>query len=92
MCRLFGTLCSIFIGCVNNNNNFEEITKVFIQVRRDAKSLGQASPSNLVPVILFAAPMKMEQTEYSETSTHKIFRSRGITQNKGYNIQNANKV
>ena len=36
--------------------------------------------------------MKMEQTEYSETSTHKIFRSRGITQNKGYNIQNANKV
>jgi len=36
-------------------------------------------------------PMKMEQTECSETSAYK-FQTPGITQKKAYNIQNTAKA
>jgi len=39
------------------------------------------------PASEFTPPMKMEQTECSETSAHK-FICRWITQKKQYNIQN----
>jgi hypothetical protein len=31
MCRRFGTLCSIFIGRVNKNNNLDQIARVFFR-------------------------------------------------------------
>ena len=37
-------------------------------------------------------PMKMEQTECSETSAYIRFSRRGITQKKEYNVQNVTKV
>ena len=33
MRRRFGTLCSIFFGCVNKENNWDEIARVFMQVK-----------------------------------------------------------
>ena len=44
----FRTFCSIFIGCVNKKNNWDEIAKVFIQVKVNISKY----PNNLVPVIL----------------------------------------
>jgi len=42
--RRFGTLCSIFIRRVNNNNNWEEIASVFVVVKVWLKrSLGQSA-------------------------------------------------
>jgi len=43
MCRRFGTLCSIIIGRVNKNNNWDEIARVFVQVKvRLKRSLDQS--------------------------------------------------
>jgi len=33
MCRRFETLCATFIGGVSNKNNWDEIAKVYIQVK-----------------------------------------------------------
>jgi hypothetical protein len=50
------------------------------------------TPTFSNPVILHTyPPMKMEQTEGSE-SQHMKFRHRGITQKKAYNIQDMAKV
>ena len=48
MFRCFRTLSSIFIGCVNKKNNWDEIAKVFIQIKVNPYKY----PINLVPVIL----------------------------------------
>jgi hypothetical protein len=37
MCRRFGTLCSIFIGRVDKENNLDESTRVYIQVKVELK-------------------------------------------------------
>jgi hypothetical protein len=43
MCRRFGTLCSILIGRVKKKKNWEEIARVFLQVKAWLKrNLGQS--------------------------------------------------
>jgi len=58
ICRRFGTSCTIFIGGVNRKNNGTTCLNTL------------AASSRLL--VLLTPPVKMEQTERSETSIYKI--------------------
>ena len=62
------SVCSIFISHANNENNWDETARVFIQVYLYLYEY----LSNLIPVILLVHTIYKDGTECSETSEHKI--------------------
>ena len=88
MCRLFGTLCSIFVGGVGVFIQEEGFgSKIFLSQTFSCIN----TPKIAIRLFFQLTPlMKMEQSV--PKLWHVKFRSRGITQKKEYNIQNKTEV